>query len=910
MLHVLVNSHISWKNAVIEVINNTFSKFCAYVQSSYKKDNKACGSDNEISWLCLDLIAVSNFLGGTSNGLFLGCNIISNYNSEKGRLIHLNNSTNVAVILCEPSSAFKRNQNVHEIKLLRLTSSNLVFSDHYYERSLHDIILHVYSGLIITLGKLAPFLFLLSKDYLAMIFVDSHFQQKSLLSLLSPVEVLIFYRLLFCVYYFQTDYSGNLKFNANNYPDLEKLIQDFLTGIDSNSMYSQFQRGNRAISQSGETCDSDSSVCANRLGIENVVTLRNLWFRNLQSFVFVSSSSYDTVHKQDQSHLITFPLEHDEVHFFDFMHKFIGLQYEKYIRKSFYQNGLFHRLLFDHSFHVDLDEFGTELSVVSGNINCFGEEGCQQIVTCYKTILQDNHQLNIDSRFYLETLTFYSYSRSQLQKLCLMIAPVLLGVGDNSQNLTINEVLLWIALRRVTYMNPEYKATMFVNFNKHSTLPTGPAKNVNNENIARWRTLARSFLAGSKEAIKVTNLMLGAIRYSMSHLLQDKNYSLHTVDNSSQSLLVDTNLFDTLISNMYFWLEICYQEISIETFQTIILLLLQSTFEIIEISKIVYDVSNLELNLTVYGSMELKNLQLCSFAVRILIARLIGADKEHNPVTREMGLFFNSKIYLLVRERAQLEIAKYSPPNNLQYSLRYSNYTVNMVANLELLQRVCSATRTVEFKAFKFYSVVTKVPIVTVMESIVEIDMEDCFLCAVECFNKVESKFAQNVITPEQFVCIEVALAEGSIESNSSDDVFEVIYFGNGKKLTQAHLFPNTAYSVKCRCYFNGVPFLWSNLIHFRTLPDVLFQFDRLKCGTDIEVSTDGLTATYNSDESWNTILGSRSFNSGVISWEIKVLQSSTQYIFIGVATSRVDLQTFLGGCSQGWGFIGEQVSI
>ena len=42
-------------------------------------------------------------------------------------------------------------------------------------------------------------------------------------------------------------------------------------------------------------------------------------------------------------------------------------------------------------------------------------------------------------------------------------------------------------------------------------------------------------------------------------------------------------------------------------------------------------------------------------------------------------------------------------------------------------------------------------------------------------------------------------------------------------------------------------------------------------------------------------------------SWEIRINQSSTAYVFIGVATSQADLHTFLGGCGSGWGFIGEQ---
>lgn len=63
----------------------------------------------------------------------------------------------------------------------------------------------------------------------------------------------------------------------------------------------------------------------------------------------------------------------------------------------------------------------------------------------------------------------------------------------------------------------------------------------------------------------------------------------------------------------------------------------------------------------------------------------------------------------------------------------------------------------------------------------------------------------------------------------------------------------------------------------------------------------------YNSIYRVNCSTGNKSFCSGVTSWEIRINQSSTAYVFIGVATSAADLHTFLGGCANGWGFIGEQ---
>jgi hypothetical protein len=99
----------------------------------------------------------------------------------------------------------------------------------------------------------------------------------------------------------------------------------------------------------------------------------------------------------------------------------------------------------------------------------------------------------------------------------------------------------------------------------------------------------------------------------------------------------------------------------------------------------------------------------------------------------------------------------------------------------------------------------------------------------------------------------------------------------------------------------------WSEVVEFKTEKGILFSFDGMKCGPDILLNEDSLVASYTGDDSWSTLLCSKSFSSGVTSWEIRINQSSTAYVFVGVATSVADLNTFLGGCNYGWGFIGEQ---
>ena len=67
------------------------------------------------------------------------------------------------------------------------------------------------------------------------------------------------------------------------------------------------------------------------------------------------------------------------------------------------------------------------------------------------------------------------------------------------------------------------------------------------------------------------------------------------------------------------------------------------------------------------------------------------------------------------------------------------------------------------------------------------------------------------------------------------------------------------------------------------------------------------MQATYGSNESWKTIVGTEAFSCGRNHWEIKIESSSTAYLFIGVTTRRAELTTFLGGDAYGWGYIGDR---
>ena len=165
-------------------------------------------------------------------------------------------------------------------------------------------------------------------------------------------------------------------------------------------------------------------------------------------------------------------------------------------------------------------------------------------------------------------------------------------------------------------------------------------------------------------------------------------------------------------------------------------------------------------------------------------------------------------------------------------------------------------------------------------------------------------------VEDDDLVVIEVAIALASLCNDDDDDElpeFETVYCGSSFHFRQVGLTPSCTYLLRCRAASKGLVLGWSPSVEFTTDPGISFTFDPQKCGTDIQLGEGNLKASYAGDDNWSTLLGSRSFSTGKVGWEIRITHTSTAYLFVGVATSEADLNTYLGGCSHGWGFIGEQ---
>lgn len=154
----------------------------------------------------------------------------------------------------------------------------------------------------------------------------------------------------------------------------------------------------------------------------------------------------------------------------------------------------------------------------------------------------------------------------------------------------------------------------------------------------------------------------------------------------------------------------------------------------------------------------------------------------------------------------------------------------------------------------------------------------------------------------------EVQMAARQLGIKESQDVFRCVYAGKRLRCRVEDLMPGQVYRFRLRAVHSTTKTTaWSAVATAETEQGIAFRFDSANSGPAIFVSGNELSATFGSNETWSTILGTTPFYTGSNYWEFQLDKSATNYLFIGVATRDADLTTFLGGDDHGWGFIGDR---
>lgn len=157
-------------------------------------------------------------------------------------------------------------------------------------------------------------------------------------------------------------------------------------------------------------------------------------------------------------------------------------------------------------------------------------------------------------------------------------------------------------------------------------------------------------------------------------------------------------------------------------------------------------------------------------------------------------------------------------------------------------------------------------------------------------------------------ILYEVQMAARQLGKSLTSDVFRGVYLGKRLRCRIDNLMPGQIYRFRVRAVLtNTLTIAWSGVATTETDHGVAFRFDPFNSGPAILVSGNELSASFGSNETWSTILGTTPFITGSNYWELRLDKSATAYLFIGVATRDADLTTFLGGDGNGWGFIGDR---
>lgn len=157
-------------------------------------------------------------------------------------------------------------------------------------------------------------------------------------------------------------------------------------------------------------------------------------------------------------------------------------------------------------------------------------------------------------------------------------------------------------------------------------------------------------------------------------------------------------------------------------------------------------------------------------------------------------------------------------------------------------------------------------------------------------------------------IMYEVQMAARQLGNKESQDAFRCVYTGKRLRYRVEGLMPGQLYRFRLRAVHPSTKTTaWSAVATAETEQGIAFRFDSVNSGPAICVSGNGMSASFRSNETWSTILGTTPFCTGINYWELHLDKSATSYLFIGVATRDADVTTFLGGDDNGWGFIGDR---
>ena len=875
----------NWASVIEETIQQSSVRFCSGVPTDTGKQS----ATSIYSPILLDILGISILLGDNACGTYIGSSVNSYFSDARCQVLNINKTTGYVTILTQNNSG--TNSQVSLVKkselsgrLSKITSINPSI----------DIV----SAVLKILNSLKVYIPLITNDALALNKANHPYLRQTLLRSLRPIEGLIYCQLLRYV-------------THPSVLDLPKLMS-----------LEAFQELAKTFQQSACSlqCTPDHLDTPLLRGVEEndmkQLSLLKLWVRSSKYIITIPDSVVQW----------KFPAIEGERSFLDFYTSNMGVAPEVLHTPSS------ERLLKEGRL-LDMVQAVAVFSSITGP----GENLCVDQMNLYSMPsinLDDEKEIK---KFQVSDWLGVAKDTGRSSDKTSRILPNY-SANEPNEVEALDILQIFILIRREIIACSRQFLNKIVISNNFTSLSKVPESVPQTDwRLSLWTVLlsssssntgnqkSRAFQICSSLSfscrLDFTQNLATALRYMAISMLQSSQTS-----KSKSCVLETTDMFKRLLHAVYIWMDLHEggdDECDICVNLLKMLLPALSYVESVEV--------------------ELHFLVLCQAS----LCRVVYCVLNGKEMWQDLSELMKGNNFTLLRARAQDYLDKFKGKFNVHDENIMGYHLTQLVVTMEILQRysifppnLSSMTRSNSpdkrdhitsqnypqdlessmSSSSENYNILPQLPvpdakdlitcspcIVHVRAQSVDVNLESCMLLG---------DLSSGSPSLKTSVVIEVSLG---VNVPGQETIYETVYYGTALRFVQSGLVPGCSYSIRCRIQKQHAQdksgeyldkshvFGWSDPVAFRTESTVPFTFDTSRRGADILISDDGLTASYAGDDCWSTVLGSRSFSAGVARWEIQIQQSSTAYTFVGVANSQADLNSFLGGCRNGWGFIGEQ---
>lgn len=637
----------------------------------------------------IDLIGASVFLGGGSEGKYLGVRVQNFFGAADSIILNSNNTTNYATILC-----WNMNGSTQQISRVRLGDVTAVASslqgneDNCVDRlSLsagHNRLLvkDLLPRMISLVDDLAQFTPLLLNDFLCILQPDHPYQCKTLLRSLRPVELLIF--------------SQFVKTIAAIRPDILVEIGTPLITKDNGAFSMIIQQAasstlsipNLSASSNSITYGGGAQSCVNSCGVysanSGIVPVDDVEENGLYS-LWMKCSKYvlSLPEKLGNFPLIT-NAENEKI-LYDFVSQCYGIAVEPLLNTPFEAllrrgrlSELIHCLavgaasatgstltvdpnntLYDDKYLMSDWSLGVPSGVekdqsnrVSSFYNYLSATGYNLITTT------DSEQNQQEATNALQLVFRLRESIVRHSRKLLQLNEFLSDIGSLEKKESSWNILVWESTLPLSIsLNSSSSLPLLYGFYDEVCSRIRLYGNTSFTTDSVWQKIASVFRL--KTRVEVTQSMASTLRYSALSLLQTSSIK------STGNVLEAADLFKKIAQSMFHWIDFNKgQPGEAELYYHVLKIVLPS------------------LSFIDSSVVELQLMQICTYTIRKLVLCMFDGYKP----SKDLLDLAKSNNFTLLRARAQEQVFKFKCHSMGSISPLAYNLT-QIVAGLEILQR-------------------------------------------------------------------------------------------------------------------------------------------------------------------------------------------------------------------------------